>query len=148
MRNSLSMFRNDNFPWRKAWDIYWDCSHIGTCWVILGCCPKRPSGTFYNAQSGDTVRLHLVKILEHLGLSFSVAPQEFHILKLIYHSLQLFSEIILFKKFLIYIGSLFLARARLARKKDAATGSFCTRLLGELDCRGKKTPSPELVLLL
>jgi hypothetical protein len=41
-----------------------------------------------------------------------------------------------------------LARARLARKNDAATGSFCTRLLGELDCRGEKTPSPELVLLL
>jgi hypothetical protein len=41
-----------------------------------------------------------------------------------------------------------LARTRLARKNDAATGSFCTRLLGELDCRGEKTPSPELVLLL
>jgi hypothetical protein len=44
--------------------------------------------------------------------------------------------------------SLSLARARLARKKDAATGSFCTRLLVELDCRGEKTSSPELVLLL
>jgi hypothetical protein len=44
--------------------------------------------------------------------------------------------------------SLNLARARLARKNDAATGSFCTRLLGELDCRGEKTSSPELVLLL
>jgi hypothetical protein len=41
-----------------------------------------------------------------------------------------------------------LVRARLARKNDAATGSFCTRLLGELDCRGEKTSSPELVLLL
>jgi hypothetical protein len=41
-----------------------------------------------------------------------------------------------------------LARARLARKNDAATGSFCTRLLGELDCRDEKTSSPELVLLL
>jgi hypothetical protein len=41
-----------------------------------------------------------------------------------------------------------LARAQLARKNDAATGSFCTRLLGELDCRGEKTSSPELVLLL
>jgi hypothetical protein len=41
-----------------------------------------------------------------------------------------------------------LARARLARKNDTATGSFCTRLLGELDCRGEKTSSPELVLLL
>jgi hypothetical protein len=41
-----------------------------------------------------------------------------------------------------------LACARLARKNDAATGSFCTRLLGELDCRGEKTSSPELVLLL
>jgi hypothetical protein len=41
-----------------------------------------------------------------------------------------------------------LARARLARKNDAATGSFCTRLLGELDCRGEKTLSPELVLLI
>ena len=40
-----------------------------------------------------------------------------------------------------------LARARLARKNDAATGSFCTRLLGELDCRGEKTLSPELMLL-
>jgi hypothetical protein len=33
-------------------------------------------------------------------------------------------------------------------KNDAATGSFCTRLLGELDCRGEETPSPELVLLI
>jgi hypothetical protein len=33
-------------------------------------------------------------------------------------------------------------------KNDAATGSFCTCLLGELDCRGEKTPSPELVLLI
>ena len=41
-----------------------------------------------------------------------------------------------------------LVRAQLARKNDAATGSYCTRLLGELDCRGEKTPSPELVLLL
>jgi hypothetical protein len=40
-----------------------------------------------------------------------------------------------------------LARARLARKNDAATGSFCTCLLGELDCRDEKTLSPELVLL-
>jgi hypothetical protein len=46
------------------------------------------------------------------------------------------------------VTSTALARARLARKNDAATGSFCTRLLGELDCRGEKTPSPELVLLL
>jgi hypothetical protein len=38
-------------------------------------------------------------------------------------------------------------RALLARKNDAATGSFCTCLLGELDCRGEKTLSPELVLL-
>jgi hypothetical protein len=38
--------------------------------------------------------------------------------------------------------------ARLARKNNAATGSFCTRLLGKLDCRGEKTSSPELVLLL
>ena len=41
-----------------------------------------------------------------------------------------------------------LERARLARKNDATTGSFCTRLLGELECRGEKTSSPELVLLL
>jgi hypothetical protein len=41
-----------------------------------------------------------------------------------------------------------LARAGLASSNDAATGSFCTCLLGELDCRGEKTPSPELVLLL
>jgi hypothetical protein len=44
--------------------------------------------------------------------------------------------------------AIYLARARLARKNEAATGSFCTRLLGELDCRGEKTSSPELVLLL
>ena len=43
---------------------------------------------------------------------------------------------------------LILAHAPLARKNDAATGSFCTCLLGELDCRGEKTSSPELVLLL
>ena len=34
--------------------------------------------------------------------------------------------------------------AQLSCKKDATTGSFCTRLLGELDCRGEKTPNPEL----
>jgi hypothetical protein len=39
-----------------------------------------------------------------------------------------------------------LACAGLASSNDAATGSFCTRLLGELDCRGEE--SPELVLLL
>jgi hypothetical protein len=33
-------------------------------------------------------------------------------------------------------------------KNNATTGSFCTRLLGELDCRGGETPSPELVLLI
>ena len=41
-----------------------------------------------------------------------------------------------------------LAGARIASKDDAATGSFCTRLLGELDFRGEETPSPELVLLI
>jgi hypothetical protein len=41
-----------------------------------------------------------------------------------------------------------LARTGLASSNDAATGSFCTRLLGELDCRGEETPSPELVLLI
>jgi hypothetical protein len=41
-----------------------------------------------------------------------------------------------------------LAHTQLASKNDAATGSFCTRLLGELDCRGEETPSPELVLLI
>jgi hypothetical protein len=41
-----------------------------------------------------------------------------------------------------------LARAGLANSNDAATGSFCTRLLGELDCKGEETPSPELVLLI
>jgi hypothetical protein len=46
------------------------------------------------------------------------------------------------------ILSLTLARAGLASKNDAATESFCTCLLGELDCRGEVTPSPELVLLL
>jgi hypothetical protein len=34
-----------------------------------------------------------------------------------------------------------LARAGLASSNDAATGSFCTHLLGELDCRGKETPA-------
>jgi hypothetical protein len=41
-----------------------------------------------------------------------------------------------------------LSCARSTSKNNAATGSFCTRLLGELDCRGEKTSSPELVLLL
>jgi hypothetical protein len=41
-----------------------------------------------------------------------------------------------------------LACAGLASSNDAATESFCTRLLGELDCRGEETPSPELVLLI
>jgi hypothetical protein len=41
-----------------------------------------------------------------------------------------------------------LVRVRLASRNDAATGSFCTRLWGELDCRGEETPSPELVLLI
>ena len=41
-----------------------------------------------------------------------------------------------------------LARVRLASKNDAATGSFCTHLLGEFDCRGKETLSPELVPLI
>ena len=35
-----------------------------------------------------------------------------------------------------------LVSAQLTSKKDTTTGSFCTRLLGELDCRGEKTPSP------
>ena len=41
-----------------------------------------------------------------------------------------------------------LVHAGLASSNDAATGSFCTRLLGELDCRGEETLSPELVLLI
>jgi hypothetical protein len=41
-----------------------------------------------------------------------------------------------------------LACARLASSNDTTTGSFCTRLFGELDCRGEETPSPELVLLI
>jgi hypothetical protein len=41
-----------------------------------------------------------------------------------------------------------LARALTHQQEHAATGSFCTRLLGELDCRGEETPSPELVLLI
>ena len=45
-------------------------------------------------------------------------------------------------------NSVTLACAGLASSNDAATGSFCTRLLGELDCRGKETPNPELVLLI
>jgi hypothetical protein len=41
-----------------------------------------------------------------------------------------------------------LAPTGLASSNEAATGSFCTRLLGELDCRGEETLSPELVLLI
>jgi hypothetical protein len=41
-----------------------------------------------------------------------------------------------------------LVHAGLASSNDTATGSFRTRLLGELDCRGEETPSPELVLLI
>jgi hypothetical protein len=41
-----------------------------------------------------------------------------------------------------------LVLGRALRTNDAATGSFCTRLLGKLDCRGEETPSPELVLLI
>jgi hypothetical protein len=46
-------------------------------------------------------------------------------------------------KFLLHI-----IIAGMASNNDAATGSFCTRLLGELDCRGKETLIPELVLLM
>jgi hypothetical protein len=46
------------------------------------------------------------------------------------------------------VGKQVLVCARLTSKNNAATGSFCTHLLGELDCRGKETPSPELVLLI
>jgi hypothetical protein len=35
-----------------------------------------------------------------------------------------------------------LVRAQLTSKADATPGYFCTRLLGELDCRGEKTPKP------
>jgi hypothetical protein len=41
-----------------------------------------------------------------------------------------------------------LVSTQLASKAEATPGSFCTRLLGELDCRGEKTSSPELVLLI
>jgi hypothetical protein len=44
--------------------------------------------------------------------------------------------------------SFYLACAGLASSNNAATESFCTRLLGELDCRGEETLSPELVLLI
>jgi hypothetical protein len=44
--------------------------------------------------------------------------------------------------------TLSLVRAGLASSNDAAIGFFCTHLLGELDCRGEETPSPELVLLI
>jgi hypothetical protein len=47
-----------------------------------------------------------------------------------------------------FFGRKALACAGLASSNYAATGSFCTRLLGELDCRGEETPSPELVLLI
>jgi hypothetical protein len=48
----------------------------------------------------------------------------------------------------VVVAHAFLTLAGLASSNDAATGSFCTRLLGELDCRGEETRSPELVLLL
>jgi hypothetical protein len=48
----------------------------------------------------------------------------------------------------IEVSTYGLVLTQLASKKDAATGSFCTHLLGELDCRGEETPSPELVLLI
>jgi hypothetical protein len=57
-------------------------------------------------------------------------------------------ELFLFSAYHFSLKRMNLVRARLARKNEAATGSFCTRLLGELDCRGEKTSSPELVLLL
>jgi hypothetical protein len=46
------------------------------------------------------------------------------------------------------LGCYTLVRAGLASSNDAATGSFCTGLLGELDCRGEESLSPELVLLI
>jgi hypothetical protein len=45
-------------------------------------------------------------------------------------------------------GPYFLHAPDSTSKNDAATGSFCTCLLGELDCRGEETPSPELVLVI
>jgi hypothetical protein len=48
----------------------------------------------------------------------------------------------------ILIIRIHLVRAGLASSNDAATGSFCTRLFGELDCRGEETLSLELVLLI
>jgi hypothetical protein len=42
----------------------------------------------------------------------------------------------------------FLRAPWLTSKNNAATGSFRTRLLGELDCRDEVTLSPELVLLI
>jgi hypothetical protein len=49
---------------------------------------------------------------------------------------------------LIRLNGILLRAPDSTSKNDAATGSFCTRLLGELDCRGEKTFCPELVLLL
>jgi hypothetical protein len=51
---------------------------------------------------------------------------------------------ILQKTFFIYMY----VNAPLASKKDATTGSFCTRLLGELDCEGDRPPAPEIALLI
>jgi hypothetical protein len=51
-------------------------------------------------------------------------------------------------KFHTSYSGFFLRALDSTSKNDAATGSFCTRLLGELDCRGEKTFCPELVLLL
>jgi hypothetical protein len=52
------------------------------------------------------------------------------------------------KSMIVVAKTQHLARAGLASSNDTATGSFCTSLLGELDCSGEETPSPELVLLI
>jgi hypothetical protein len=52
------------------------------------------------------------------------------------------------KNLLIAVRDYVLRALDSTSKNDAATGSFCTRLFGELDCRGEKTFCPELVLLL
>jgi hypothetical protein len=53
-----------------------------------------------------------------------------------------------YPSWVLLITILYSCEARLASKADATPGSFCTCLLEELDCRGEKTPSPELVLLI
>jgi hypothetical protein len=53
-----------------------------------------------------------------------------------------FQHRILFPTLLREIQGRFLRSPDSTSKNDAAAGSFCTCLLGELDCRGEETPEP------